>query len=88
MKNVLSLQYSTRQNKNVKTGGKVIVFSTIEQATTFKNQFIQYSIMRMMHEDFLSIGEVMMTERGLEVKELTAESGIKDEDTILFENLK
>lgn len=80
--------YSTRQNKNVKTGGKVIVFSTIEQATTFKNQFIQYSIMRMMHEDFLSIGEVMMTERGLEVKELTAESGIKDEDTILFENLK
>lgn len=80
--------YSTRQNKNVKTGGKVIVFSTIEQATTFKNQFIQYSIMRMMHEDFLSIGEVMMTERGLEIKELTAESGIKDEDTILFENLK
>lgn len=56
--------YSARQNKNVKTDGKVIVFSTIEQATTFKNQFIQYSIMRMMHEDFLSIGEVMMTERG------------------------
>lgn len=80
--------YSARQNKNVKTDGKVIVFSTIEQATTFKNQFIQYSIMRMMHEDFLSIGEVMMTERGLEVKELTAESGIKDEDTISFENLK
>ena len=75
--------YSARQNKNVKTDGKVIVFSTIEQATTFKNQFIQYSIMRMMHEDFLSIGE-----RGLEVKELTAESGIKDEDTISFENLK
>lgn len=44
--------------------------------------------MRMMHEDFLGIGEVMMTERGLEVKELTAESGIKDEDTISFENLK
>lgn len=66
----------------------IIVFSTIEQATTFKNQFIQYSIMRMMHEDFLSIGEVMMTERRLEVKELTAESGIKDEDTISFENLK
>lgn len=80
--------YSARQNKNVKTDGKVIVFNTIEQATTFKNQFIQYSIMRMMHEDFLSIGEVMMTERGLEVKELTAESGIKDEDTISFENLK
>lgn len=80
--------YSARQNKNVKTGGKVIIFDTVEQTVTFKNQFIQYSIMRMIHEDFLGVSEVMMTERGLEVKELTAESGIKDEDTISFENLK
>lgn len=80
--------YSERQRKMVKTQNKVILFSTIEQATQFKQQFIQYSILRMIHEDFLGISEVMMTERNMQVIELTAASGIKDEDTILFENLK
>lgn len=80
--------YSERQKKIVKAQNKVILFSTIEQATQFKQQFIQYSILRMIHENFLGISEVMMTERNMQVVELTAASGIKDEDTILFENLK
>lgn len=80
--------YSERQKKMVKTQNKVILFSTIEQATQFKQQFIQYSILRMIHENFLGISEVMMTERNMQVVELTAASGIKNEDTILFENLK
>ena len=80
--------YSARQNKNVRTKeGKVIVFSTVEQAATFKQQFIQYAILRMIHENFLGISEVMMTERSMQVVELTPESGIKPEDTISFENL-
>ncbi len=80
--------YSARQNKNVRTKeGKVIVFSTVEQAATFKQQFIQYAILRMIHENFLGVSEVMMTERSMQVVELTAESGIKPEDTISFENL-
>lgn len=80
--------YSARQNKNVKTSkGKVIVFNTVEQAATFKRQFIQYAMLRMIREDFLSIGEVFATEQSMQVVELTAESGIKEEDTILFENL-
>lgn len=79
--------YSARQGKNVRTNGKVIVFNTIEQAATFKQQFIQYSILRMIRENFLGIGEVFATEQSMQVIELTAESSIKDEDTILFENL-
>lgn len=80
--------FDERQNKNVKTGGKVIVFSTIEQAANFKQQFIQYAMMRMIRENFLGISEVMMTERSMVVRELTTDSGIKTEDTIQFENLK
>lgn len=80
--------YSARQNKNVRTNGKVIVFSTIEQAANFKQQFIQYAILRMLRENFIGVGEVMMTEKGMQIMELTTESGIKAEDTISFENLK
>lgn len=81
--------YSARQNKNVRTSkGKVIVFNTAEQAANFKNQFIQYAMLRMIREDFLGIGEVFATEQSMQIVELTAESGIKDEDTISFENLK
>lgn len=80
--------YSARQNKNVKTSkGKVIVFNTAEQAATFKQQFIQYAMLRIIRENFLGIGEVFATEQSMQIVELTAESGIKEEDTISFENL-
>lgn len=74
--------YDKSRNKIVRTKGKIIVFDNIEQAIWFKQQFIQYSMTRMMRENLFGIGEVMALDSTLQPQELTAQSGIKEEDTI------